>query len=366
MAVGEHFYSVHVHVHVNTYLHVYLYTCAYCQQLRGTERSLHKHTNSCAYVVHVLVLTADYELQPRAPPSNEPTLPHDSQFTQPAVSQATMDPPLSPHSEHFSRQLSSEGFDPAAVKPKEGKLLYMPDNSRTPGTTFSGGQFVSGRVGGAGGGAGGGDFHTAGVNIQSKTDINITPTSFEPRILPKTTVAASTVGGTGHYAMNRLDSGEDEGERERWRTVPLGGRDGYGAGMKWRQDGEEIGGVGEWGGGGVREGGEGELVKAKERHSSSHSRQRDGFSVDSIHHHRSKEDMARDYEQQLVELRQQLEAVTKERDSVLESRERVTAHWEGKIRRLERQLRQHTGEEGAAEVGQHTTVITIQVVIYEL
>ena len=51
-----------------------------------------------------------------------------------------------------------------------------------------------------------------------------------------------------------------------------------------------------------------------------------------------KQDMAVDYERQLLELKEQLEAMTSERDDLKQNQERVKAHLEGKVRRLEQQL----------------------------
>ena len=81
-----------------------------------------------------------------------------------------------------------------------------------------------------------------------------------------------------------------------------------------------------------------------------------GFNVSQIQHDRAKGGGARgnvvtdtDHGRQILELREQLDAVTKERDSLLDSRGRVTAQLEGRIRRLERQLEQRG--ETPAEVG---------------
>ena len=60
--------------------------------------------------------------------------------------------------------------------------------------------------------------------------------------------------------------------------------------------------------------------------------------------------LAMQYEAQLLELREQLEAVMKERDSLLVNRERVTAQWEGRIRRLEQQLKAYQEGKTPAEV----------------
>ena len=61
-----------------------------------------------------------------------------------------------------------------------------------------------------------------------------------------------------------------------------------------------------------------------------------GFNVGQLQ--QEKEDMAVDYERQLLELKEQLVTVTSERDDLKQNQERVKATLEGKIRRLERQL----------------------------
>ena len=73
-----------------------------------------------------------------------------------------------------------------------------------------------------------------------------------------------------------------------------------------------------------------------------------GFNVSQLQQDR--EELAMGYEQKLLELQEQLETVTKERDSLLENRERVTAQWEGRIRRLEQQLKAYQQGETPAEV----------------
>ena len=62
----------------------------------------------------------------------------------------------------------------------------------------------------------------------------------------------------------------------------------------------------------------------------------DAFNVGQL-----QEDMAMDYERQLLDVREQLESVAQERDTLEENRERMAAHWEGKTRRLERQLQEY-------------------------
>jgi len=61
-----------------------------------------------------------------------------------------------------------------------------------------------------------------------------------------------------------------------------------------------------------------------------------GFNVGQLQ--QEKQDMAVDYERQLLELKEQLEAVTSERDDLKQNQGRVKATLEGKIRRLEQQL----------------------------
>ena len=48
--------------------------------------------------------------------------------------------------------------------------------------------------------------------------------------------------------------------------------------------------------------------------------------------------MAVDYEQQLFEMKEQLQAVTSERDELKQNQERLNAHWESQVRRLEQQV----------------------------
>ena len=48
--------------------------------------------------------------------------------------------------------------------------------------------------------------------------------------------------------------------------------------------------------------------------------------------------MAVDYEQQLFEMKEQLQAMTSERDELKQNQERVNAHWESQVRRLEQQV----------------------------
>ena len=48
--------------------------------------------------------------------------------------------------------------------------------------------------------------------------------------------------------------------------------------------------------------------------------------------------MAVDYERQLLEMKEQLQAVTSERDELKQNQERLNAHWESQVRRMEQQL----------------------------
>ena len=61
-----------------------------------------------------------------------------------------------------------------------------------------------------------------------------------------------------------------------------------------------------------------------------------GFNVGQLQ--QEKQDMAVDYDWQLLELKKQLVMVTNERDCLKQNQERVKATLEGKIRRLEQQL----------------------------
>ena len=123
---------------------------------------------------------------------------------------------------------------------------------------------------------------------------------------------------------------------------------GEGAGGRGVGRGEGAGGRGVERGEGA--GGGGEFNEfAQPRPGQDRDRQNDGFSVDSIHHHRSSEDTLRNYEEQLADLRQQLTKVTEEKDSLRQDRERVSAQWEGKVQRLQRKLKQLQGE-GEEEV----------------
>ena len=191
---------------------------------------------------------------------------------------------------------------------------------------------VSGRgVGGGGGGGagagisgrgGGGGDYAINVPLQSQS-IN----SFDSNVTPKAPVSLS--------AGNSYGVGEGETAQATLGTVK--GRTGTNMAAKFPLQ---------------NEGGEAVSNRAtkKKQSSSSKERKRNGFSVDSIHRRRGVEDVERDYEQQLEELRRELEAAKEEKEVLMESRERVRAHWEGKIRRLEKQLRQYTREEGRGEV----------------
>ena len=73
-----------------------------------------------------------------------------------------------------------------------------------------------------------------------------------------------------------------------------------------------------------------------------------GFNVGQLQ--QEKQDMAVDYERQLLELKEQLEAMTGERDDLKHNQERVKAHLEGKVRRLEKQLQKAGSGEQPARV----------------
>ena len=239
-------------------------------------------------------------------------------LTQPATAQVN-----TAHSDPYSRQLSNEGFDPAIVKAKGGGISYSPDNSRSSvatGTSASGAQFVSGASGG-----GTSSTQMPGINT-SPHGINISSAN----VLSTTGVPASSGGGGGGDTLNRLDSEGDEGGRGR------SGSEGF------RERSHTVGSVGSVGG--ERE------SKVRSNSKRDRYRQKEGFSVDSIHNQRSPEDMAREYEQQLAEMREQLEVVTKEKDDLVLSRERVSSQWESKVRRLKRKLQQRQGEEGGEGV----------------
>ena len=51
-----------------------------------------------------------------------------------------------------------------------------------------------------------------------------------------------------------------------------------------------------------------------------------------------KQDMACDYERQLLEMKEQLQTVTSERDELKQNQERLNAHSESQVRKLEQQL----------------------------
>ena len=55
-------------------------------------------------------------------------------------------------------------------------------------------------------------------------------------------------------------------------------------------------------------------------------------------------------DQQLHEMKAQLEAVTQERNELLQNQERVNAQWEGRVRRLERQLQAYQKGDKPTEV----------------
>lgn len=217
-------------------------------------------------------------------------------FSQPTTSAAL--------SETYPRKLSSEGFDPATVK--------------LTADTSSGPEVNSSTIKGA-------------SNVEeAQTDkgayaINIS--------------SASTIGSptaTTGYTMNRLES--------------VGDKDGSGSQVSKKKTVAESGGRVE----GRLEGVGGEDVEGYVQMKPGYDNERlDGFSVDSIHNHRSQEDVVRDYEQQLEELRGQLAKVMEEKENLQQDRERVSAQWEGKVRRLKMKLKQQKGEgEGEVRTGQ--------------
>ena len=57
-----------------------------------------------------------------------------------------------------------------------------------------------------------------------------------------------------------------------------------------------------------------------------------------------------DDNQQLCEVRAQLESVIQEKNELLQNQEQVNAQWEGRVRRLERQLQAHHKGEKPIEV----------------
>ena len=70
------------------------------------------------------------------------------------------------------------------------------------------------------------------------------------------------------------------------------------------------------------------------------------FSVDSLHNHRSSEDAAAsELEEEMKELRARLEVVVKENQGLKQDKERVSAQWEGKVRRLRKKLGENVGGE---------------------
>lgn len=215
-------------------------------------------------------------------------------------------------SDTYQRKLSSEEFDPATLKSKE---TYTSDSSAT---ALSGPKVVSGPIAGA-----------ASTVEEAQTDkgaygINIS--------------SASTIGGltSSGYAVNQLEGVGDKDGRGRSGSQSTKKK------MVAESGGREEGRL---------EGVGGEDEEESVRMKPGYDREReDGFSVNSIHNRRSLEDTVRDYEQQLEELRDQLAKVTEEKDTLLQDRERVSAQWEGKVRRLKMKLKQQKGE-GEGEVG---------------
>lgn len=71
-----------------------------------------------------------------------------------------------------------------------------------------------------------------------------------------------------------------------------------------------------------------------------------GFSARQLRQERSEGDQ----DQQLRQVRAQLETVTQEKNELLLNQERVNAQWEGRVRRLERQIEAYSKGEKPAEV----------------
>lgn len=220
-------------------------------------------------------------------------------------------------SDTYPRKLISEGFDPATVKSKE---------SYTSASASSGPKVVSGAIAGA-----------ASTVEEAQTDKG----AYGINISSASAIGAPTSGLGGGYAMNRLESGGDKDGREK-----------SGSQLSKKKSVAELGGREE----GRSEGVGGEDVGEFVRKKPGYDREReDGFSVNSLHNHRSHEDTVHDYEQQLEELRGQLAKVTEEKETLLQDRERVSAQWEGKVSRLKMKLKQQKGE-GEGEVRTGTTM----------
>ena len=157
----------------------------------------------------------------------------------------------------------------------------------------------------------------------------------------------STVVKNMPQALNRLD---DAGRRERETGGGGGGDVNMGRASdpggttigQWQSRGDERGGMEEdgeqWRGLQPQD-----ATKTESRH---HHVAREGFTVTSIQRRQTQEGKVREYEDQVLELRQQLEAVVKERDALQSNQERVSAQWEGKVRRLQNQLKTLQGDEG--------------------
>ena len=69
------------------------------------------------------------------------------------------------------------------------------------------------------------------------------------------------------------------------------------------------------------------------------------FRVESLQNHRSSEEVVRELEEEMEELRAQLVRLTEEKEVLRQDRERVSAQWEGKVRRLRKKLGEEVGAE---------------------
>ena len=258
--------------------------------------------------------TGEYRLQSRAV-TNDLSGSHSPPSTRTATSRDI----VTHTADEYSRQLSDEGFDPAMVKSKGRQIPYLPDNSHSSAraeAAVSGANFVSGAIGGAG-------VNVGGMQTDKSSHVHISSAS----------ALTSSVSGD-RYAMNRLESSGDKGG--------MGKNSSRISREKALESGGKVRGKGEGGASKLAE-----SVQPKQERDP--DRRKDGFSVDSIHNQRSPEDAMRDYEEQLAYLKEQLAKVTEEKDSLLQDRERVSAQWEGKVRRLKLKLKQQKGE-GEGEV----------------
>ena len=211
----------------------------------------------------------------------------------------------------YSHQLSDEGFDPAIVKSKtERNISYaVTDTAHQSSNTATAVSTVNGFIKGAGGTPGGGETETE-HRATSTTEKGVLRESRE-----------KTEAGSGGVGVGRGGGGRGEG-----------GEGGVGVGGA-REKGT--------GGGGIED------LGVPVRTKLARDRLRGGFSVDSIHNHRTTEDTVVDYERRLTELEEELAKVMEEKAALHQDRERVSAQWEGKVRRLEIKLKEQKGEEEA-------------------